>query len=90
MWKTVLGVVGICAMSVLLVAGLIAAAKNDARKESEWESFKVAQQCKVVAKIPSESFNTIGFGTNGQMTVGVASTSAKVGWLCNDGVTYYR
>lgn len=56
----------------------------------EWEEFKVAHKCKVVAKVKGEVFNTVGVDVKGNVSVGVGSTSDKVGWLCDDGVTYYR
>lgn len=33
---------------------------------------------------------TVGFDTKGSPTVGVAFESDKVGWKCNDGITYWR
>jgi hypothetical protein len=33
-----------------------------------------------------ETITTIDFNGN----VGIGSTSGKTGWLCDDGITYYR
>jgi hypothetical protein len=58
--------------------------------EKEWQAFAAAHDCKKVARIRGDVFNTFGTGSKGNMTVGVGSTPDKTGWLCNDGVTYYR
>ncbi len=60
------------------------------REGQEWEKFRVDHNCKVVAKIPGDVFNTIGFGANGAMIVGMGATADKTGFACDDGVTYYR
>lgn len=60
------------------------------KDSQEWETFKAAHSCKVVAKVKGNTFNTVGTDFKGNVTVGIASTSDKTGWLCDDGVTYYR
>lgn len=73
--------------SVVLVVIMFALALHES---SEWEKFKVEHKCRVVAKIDGEVFNTFGVDSNGMPTVGIGSTSSKTGWLCDDGVTYYK
>lgn len=58
--------------------------------EAEWKAFSAEHNCKVVAKISGSVFNTYTVGQNGQMQMGVGSTPDRTGWLCDDGVTYYR
>lgn len=36
------------------------------------------------------TFNTVGVGSNGGVSVGIGSTPDKTGYQCNDGVTYWR
>lgn len=62
----------------------------DYKEGQEWEKFKVDHNCKVVAKVKGEVFNTVGIDAKGNVSVGVGSTSDKVGWQCDDGVTHYR
>lgn len=71
---------------VAIVALLFLAAKE----EKKWDEFKIQHHCKVVAHIDGETFPTFGVGGNGQMTIGVGSTSDKTGWLCDDGIIYYK
>lgn len=52
----------------------------------EWAAFKDAHHCKVVAHIRGDTFNTI----NADGSVGIGTTPSKTGWLCDDGITYYR
>lgn len=56
----------------------------------EWERFSAAHACKVVAHVRGDVFNTVGVDAKGNVSVGIGSTPDKTGWLCDDGVTYYR
>jgi hypothetical protein len=58
--------------------------------EKDWQQFAETHECKKVAHIKGDVFNTFGTDSKGNMTVGIGSTPDKTGWLCNDGVTYYR
>ncbi|NOT66708.1 MAG: hypothetical protein HOP06_11945 [Methylotenera sp.] len=58
--------------------------------ENDWQQFAEAHECKKVAHINGDVFNTFGSDSKGNMTVGIGSMPDKTGWLCNDGVTYYR
>lgn len=73
-------------IGLLLSTGLYGAYLS----EKEWQQFKLAHNCKVVTHVSSQTFNTIGIGTNGQATIGVGTIPSQKGWLCDDGVTYYR
>ena len=73
--------------SALLIAVFVVGAVQE---EREWDSFKVAHQCKVVAKVDGSSSTAIGFSTSGNMVVTPVYTPGKTGWLCDDGITYYK
>jgi len=75
------------ALIVLVAIAIIAAVVLDSQ---EWEAFKRTHQCKVVAHIKGSIFNTVGVGSDGNVSVGIGSTPDKDGWLCDDGVTYFR
>lgn len=79
----------ICFVVTLVASGvvLVMALANEGRK---WEQFKTEHNCKVVAKISGDVFTTTSVGANGQVQFGLGSTPDKTGWLCDDGVTYYR
>jgi hypothetical protein len=70
----------------LLILGLYAMAQES----KQWEAFKVAHDCKVVAKMRGSSQVAPGFSGSGNVTFTVITEPDKTGWLCNDGVTYYR
>lgn len=52
----------------------------------KWEEFKVEHKCKVVAHIRGST--STGFSSSGNIVT--VQEADKTGWLCNDGVTYYR
>lgn len=68
---------------VLLVVGAVAAANDEAKT---WKKFKQDHDCKIVAHIRGDTFNT--FHSDG--TIGVGRTPDKTGWACDDGITYFR
>lgn len=53
---------------------------------ARWETFKREHDCKVVANVGSE----ISYGISSSGKVVSVIQPSKTGWLCNDGVTYYR
>lgn len=57
---------------------------------NEWEEFSKNHHCKEVAHITGDIFSTFGVSANGQPSIGVGATPDKTGWLCDDGITYYR
>ena len=60
----------------------------------QWETFSVAHECKVVGQMSGSTQSGVGFGAaaNGQVGTVITTTSipSKTGYLCNDGVTYWR
>lgn len=86
-WSDNWPLVAIVAAIVVCIAALVAASVVDAKR---WDAFKAAHYCKVVAHINGDTFNTFGFDSKGNSVVGIGSTPSKTGWLCDDGVTYYR
>lgn len=64
------------------------------RENREWQEFSGAHHCKIVEKRDGNVSIGSGyvFGANGKGGV-VTTTSvspSKTGWLCSDGVTYWK
>ena len=59
-------------------------------EEQRWDNFRTAHHCREVAQIDGSLFNTYTVDSQGNFSVGIGSTGSKKGWLCDDGVTYYR
>ncbi|EIE9938012.1 hypothetical protein GIW79_22935 [Pseudomonas sp. PA-7-1E] len=60
-------------------------------KPDEWAVFKEAHNCKVVGKSDGHSNNGVGVTTRGSVALIVGdSTPDKTGYLCDDGVTYWK
>ncbi len=74
------GCVALCGM-------VIYASIKDAQ---EWDAFKAAHACKVVAYTRGQTFTTTSIDTKGNLVTGVGSTPDQTSWLCNDGVVYTR
>jgi hypothetical protein len=70
----------VCVLGVVVCLGFMVA------EAQQWAEFKAEHHCKVVAKVSGDLVPV--FGANGSFTV--AATPDKKGWLCDDGVTYYR
>jgi len=83
--------IGLILAVLAFIAFMLHAAQRDAER---WEAFRVANECRVVERVPSSVVPVIGTGVgpNGQVvtTFGVGTTPARTAWLCKDGVTYWR
>lgn len=60
---------------VLLVLALVMAGQRDNKR---WEQFKADHSCRVVAKRDSQSTSSGSY------------VAGQTGWLCDDGITYFR
>lgn len=93
----VLLVIGFVSVIVIGV-GVYGSVKNDKEQRVQWERFKVAHECHIVAKRQGHTSVTTsvgtGVGANGQVTTTVApvvvTTPGQTAWECNDGITYWR
>lgn len=56
------------------------------KEAQHWEQFKVEHNCKIVGQSQGEI--STGIGTDGKVTTIVGQD--KTGYLCDDGVTYWR
>jgi len=78
-------------LTVLSIPLLIWAKVEESR---QWETFSAAHECKVVGQMSGSAQPGLGFGVaaNGQVGTVITTTSipSKTGYLCNDGVTYWR
>ncbi|MBS7697837.1 MULTISPECIES: hypothetical protein [unclassified Chelatococcus] len=58
--------------------------------QQNWERFAIAHNCKVVGKAtPSAGFG-YGVATDGSLNFQTITIPGKTGFLCDDGVTYWR
>ena len=62
--------------------------------EKAWEAFKIQHHCKVVGKTDGRNNPGVGVGVgaNGSTTVVMTNsyTPPQDGWLCDDGITYWK
>lgn len=74
-------------LAAILIGMLTAAAIAD---DLKWEEFKSARHCKVVGKMRGDLVTGMGVTGDGKTAITVGSTPDKTGWLCDDGITYWR
>lgn len=77
-------------VGLLVFYGCSVLVREARESDDAWDDFKVRHSCKEVGVLKGELLTTLGVGANGQVAVGVGSTRDKKGWLCSDGITYWR
>ena len=82
----------VCGAVVVGVLALLLYAAH--RDNVAWKSFAAEHRCKVVGQIRGSVSTGIGTPYNGNETIGVTPMvlciPGKTGYLCDDGVTYWR
>lgn len=58
--------------------------------DNQFEKFKTEHHCKLVAHIKGDITPGFGVSSSGKTVMTTNFNSDKNGWLCDDGVTYYR
>lgn len=69
-------------IAVFLALGIY----GSVQKNKRWEAFRTEHACKIISR--STPSTGVGLDTAGNMSV--MTIEGKTGWLCDDGVTYYR
>ena len=84
----------LAALLIFTVISIPLAIKAAREEQKQWEVFSATHECKVVGQMSGSTQMGTGFGVtaNGQVGTVVTTTSipSKTGYLCNDGVTYWR
>lgn len=75
---------------LLIIALIFVGVYFENVKQERWNQFKSDHQCKEIAFIKGDVFNTININPSGGISVGVGATPDKTGWKCDDGKTYFR
>ena len=70
-------------VAIVLIGLSVVLAVEDSKA---WNKFKVDHHCKVVAQVSPS--NGIGVSSSGNLVT--TYESGKQGWLCDDGITYFR
>lgn len=82
------------ALIVFLLLLIPAVIYGTIQEAKQWDAFSVAHSCKKVGHVTGSVQTGVGYGIagNGQFgaVVTTSSTPDKTGWLCDDGVTYWR
>jgi len=74
------------AAAFLVLALVLGGCDDSAEEEKAWQSFKRLHVCKLTESMPE----TTSTGVTVKGDVLFSTTPPKQGWLCDDGVTYWR
>ena len=77
---------GLLLLSIVIGGLLVLGVWAGIVSEQKWAAFKIEHNCKIVEKYHGS--DSIGFNTDGTTTIILGES--KTGWLCNDGITYWR
>ncbi len=82
-------------LGVLVSAAIIVTAVRVSKdRRAAWEAFKVEHHCKITDKMAGDVDINVGMAlnTNGDLSpvMIVDDTPSRTGWLCDDGVTYWK
>jgi small neutral amino acid transporter SnatA (MarC family) len=84
----------IWAISCAIMALLVIFVWATMAEAEEWQRFAAVHECRVIGRVNGHTDTGIGFGMTGSGQMGTVittvSTPSKTGYLCNDGVTYWR
>ncbi len=64
------------------LAALVLLLLSGCKEDDDWRQFKIDHHCKITQRMDSSS----SFTSGGH----VVFNDAKVGWLCDDGITYWK
>lgn len=86
-----LSLIGLLVLVVALIPISIWAVMEE---HEQWQAFAAEHNCKVIGRMSGSTSTGVGYGmaANGQFgtVVTITSTPSKTGYLCDDGVTYWR
>lgn len=82
------------AVAVLVIA-LVPLQFLTAKNEQErWEIFSIVHNCKKIQHVDGNTETGVGYGMTAKGNIGLMlimfPTPSKTGYLCDDGVTYWR
>lgn len=72
-----------------LVGGVMLMLGDAQHEREDWREFAAAH-CKVIEKRDGQSTTGVGVSLTGKLGTFFGSTSSQTGYLCDDGVTYWK
>lgn len=75
---------------ILVILSIVGLGYVIYKESQKWENFKQEYHCKIVSEMSSDMTLGVGSSGNGGMSVVVVPIPGKTGWLCDDGITYFR
>jgi hypothetical protein len=75
--------------TILLIIVLVFFFFHDRNENKKWDKFKKEHKCKIVSYIDGDTNVGVGIGSKGPIPT-LSETPDKAGWLCDDGMTYFK
>lgn len=79
--------IGLFLFTALLFGFMLFAAFEE---KKQWDKFAAEHACKAVEKKAGYNVTTTVVGGDGKVGIGSSYVPAQTGYLCDDGVTYWR
>jgi hypothetical protein len=80
---------GVCGLLIAAcIVGGVMAVRESNREETQWAAFAPVHHCKLVGRIKGDLLVSPVISSKGG--VAITATPDKAGWLCDDGITYWR
>ena len=83
------------ALAAAIIALIVYTSREEAEAQRQWEQFAKAHACEVIGVVDPQTTSTVAIGVdsaNGGTTLVPVTTTlpSRIGYLCNDGITYWR
>lgn len=62
----------------------------DSIESAKWEIFKKENNCQEISHKAAQTVNTFAVNANGNPIVGISTIPEQTGYICNNGITYYK
>lgn len=78
----------VLAVGLAVVIALVVV--SDREDRATWEAFRVEHKCRIVGHQDDKTLTGFGLSSSGKSVVTTSYIPAQAGWLCDDGITYWR
>lgn len=74
----------------VLISLIVLTCYLGSKAEHEWQEFKATHECKIVGQKEGQTSTGFAATASGNGAIVTTTTPGQTGWLCSDGITYWR